>query len=187
MRAHGYLRNAEQEGPRKALKFWNNLFLVFIPRFCVLCLADCCPLVGGLSSLFYWIDFICFGVLGQKGDAPSAQFCSTCHRNGGILYFAFDRLLCRQRQELAVLEPVSTNRVLDNAERNWRTDYRFRLVAAPPNPTDVHFGSLTAILRRKEACPLWVKSRHMRRNKSCPLYPQKQTCAVQLGMSAMGQ
>ena len=21
-------------------------------------------------------------------------------------------------------------------------------------------------------CPLWVKSRHMRRNKSCPLYPQ---------------
>jgi hypothetical protein len=25
------------------------------------------------------------------------------------------------------------------------------------------------------------------RTRSCPLYPQKQTCAVQTGMSAMGQ
>ena len=36
-------------------------------------------------------------------------------------------------------------------------------------------------------CPLWVISRHVRRNKSCPLYPQKRTCAVQLGMSALCQ
>jgi hypothetical protein len=54
-------------------------------------------------------------------------------------------------------------------------------------------------------CPLRVKSRHMRckqamsalhpittakakfRNRPCPLYPRKRTCAVQLGMSAMGQ
>ena len=54
-------------------------------------------------------------------------------------------------------------------------------------------------------CPLWVKSRHVRRKKrcpalppiatakadfrtrSCPLYPLKRTCAVQLGMSALGQ
>src|SRR5262249_46322870 len=35
--------------------------------------------------------------------------------------------------------------------------------------------------------PLWVKSRHSRRKKSCPLYPQQRTFAVQLGMSAMGQ
>src|SRR4030095_5991651 len=35
--------------------------------------------------------------------------------------------------------------------------------------------------------PLWVKSKHSRRKKSCPLYPRKQTCAVQLGMSALGQ
>jgi hypothetical protein len=27
----------------------------------------------------------------------------------------------------------------------------------------------------------------MRRNKACPLYPQKRTCAVQLGMSAKCQ
>ena len=25
------------------------------------------------------------------------------------------------------------------------------------------------------------------RNRPCPLYPQKRTCAVQLGMSALGQ
>jgi enoyl-CoA hydratase/carnithine racemase len=36
----------------------------------------------------------------------------------------------------------------------------------------------------EELCPLWVKSRHLRRKKSCPLYPRKRTCAVQLGMSA---
>jgi hypothetical protein len=35
-------------------------------------------------------------------------------------------------------------------------------------------------------CPLWVKRRHVRRNRSCPLYPRKRTCAV-LGMSAKGQ
>src|SRR5262249_54642017 len=37
------------------------------------------------------------------------------------------------------------------------------------------------------SCPLWVKSRHSRRKKSCPLYPQKRTCAVHLAMSALGQ
>jgi hypothetical protein len=35
--------------------------------------------------------------------------------------------------------------------------------------------------------PLWVTSGHLRRNRPCPLYPQKRTCAVQLGMSALGQ
>jgi enamine deaminase RidA (YjgF/YER057c/UK114 family) len=33
----------------------------------------------------------------------------------------------------------------------------------------------------RSPCPLWVKSRHLRRNKSCPLYPQQRTCTVQLG------
>src|SRR5262245_49987536 len=36
-------------------------------------------------------------------------------------------------------------------------------------------------------CPLWVKSRHMRCTGACPLYPRKQTFAVQQPMSAMGQ
>src|SRR4029453_12241441 len=35
--------------------------------------------------------------------------------------------------------------------------------------------------------PLWVKSRHSRRKKPCLLYSQKQTCVVQLRMSAKGQ
>jgi len=29
-------------------------------------------------------------------------------------------------------------------------------------------------------CPLWVRSRHVRCTRPCPLYPQKRTCAVQL-------
>jgi hypothetical protein len=31
------------------------------------------------------------------------------------------------------------------------------------------------------------QSRHMQCKTPCPLYPQKRTCAVQLGMSALGQ
>jgi hypothetical protein len=34
-------------------------------------------------------------------------------------------------------------------------------------------------------CPLWVRSGHMQCTNS--LYPRKRTCAVQLGMSALGQ
>ena len=37
------------------------------------------------------------------------------------------------------------------------------------------------------SCPLWVKSGHRQCKKACPLYPRKRTCAVQLGMSALGQ
>ena len=38
-----------------------------------------------------------------------------------------------------------------------------------------------------DQCPLWVKSRHLQCKPGCPLYPQKRTCAVQLGMSALCQ
>jgi hypothetical protein len=41
--------------------------------------------------------------------------------------------------------------------------------------------------RRRTRCPIWVKSRHLSRNKACLLYSQKRTCAMQLGMSALGQ
>src|SRR5690242_3311704 len=36
-------------------------------------------------------------------------------------------------------------------------------------------------------CPLWVKSGHMQCINPRPLYPRKQTCALQLVMSAKGQ
>src|SRR5262245_14314611 len=36
-------------------------------------------------------------------------------------------------------------------------------------------------------CPLWVTSRHMQCKTPCPVYPRERTCAVQLGMSALGQ
>src|SRR5262249_33129817 len=35
--------------------------------------------------------------------------------------------------------------------------------------------------------PLWVKSRHMRRKRSCPLYPRKRHQMRRVGMSALGQ
>src|SRR4029453_11361924 len=37
---------------------------------------------------------------------------------------------------------------------------------------------------RKLRCALSVKSRHLRRRKSCPLYPQEQTLALLKSMSA---
>ena len=40
---------------------------------------------------------------------------------------------------------------------------------------------------QRSQCPLWVKSRHVQCKTPCPLYPRKQTCAVQLGMSALAQ
>ena len=42
-------------------------------------------------------------------------------------------------------------------------------------------------LGKGRQCPLWVKSRHLQRKKTCPLCPRKRTCAVQLGMSALCQ
>jgi|KBSMisStandDraft_5_1062788.scaffolds.fasta_scaffold01713_8 hypothetical protein len=33
-------------------------------------------------------------------------------------------------------------------------------------------------LRVGVRCPLWVKSGHVQCNRRCPLYSQKQTCAV---------
>ena len=38
--------------------------------------------------------------------------------------------------------------------------------------------------KRGYRCLSWVISRHVRCKRACPLYPQKRTCAVQLGMSA---
>ncbi|MGC1867918.1 MAG: hypothetical protein WA720_17345, partial [Pseudolabrys sp.] len=36
-------------------------------------------------------------------------------------------------------------------------------------------------------CPLWVISGYFAVKLLCPLYPQKRTCAVQLGMSPLCQ
>jgi hypothetical protein len=36
-------------------------------------------------------------------------------------------------------------------------------------------------------CPLWVKSRHLRRNKSCPLYPRKRTLGGLNGTSDLSK
>ena len=47
--------------------------------------------------------------------------------------------------------------------------------------------ALCVTVKSDVRCPLWVISRHLQRKKACPLYPRKRTCAMQLGMSAMGQ
>src|SRR5262245_19580270 len=40
---------------------------------------------------------------------------------------------------------------------------------------------------RAGRCPLWVKSRHMQRTSACALELRKRTCAVESGISALGQ
>ena len=42
----------------------------------------------------------------------------------------------------------------------------------------VHDDAQSYQIRVPTPCPLWVKSRHVQRKRSCPLYPQKRTCAV---------
>src|SRR5215467_14192494 len=37
------------------------------------------------------------------------------------------------------------------------------------------------------SCPLWVKSRHQRTFRQCPLYPQKRTLVERVVMSALCQ
>ena len=66
-----------------------------------------------------------------------------------------------------------------------------RLIAAPDGTLKGHAAYQPAPVVwkgfRSAACPLWVISGHMQCRKVCPLYPQKRTCAVQLGMSAKCQ
>jgi hypothetical protein len=63
---------------------------------------------------------------------------------------------------------------------NWR---RFM---QPPRPRSAHRIELGNSAGRGQ-CPLLVRSRHLRRKRSCPLYPRKRTCVVQLEMPAKGQ
>jgi hypothetical protein len=42
-------------------------------------------------------------------------------------------------------------------------------------------------LRRKKSCPLYPESGHVRCTSSCPLYPRKPTSNATYGMSAKGQ
>ena len=47
--------------------------------------------------------------------------------------------------------------------------------------------AIIVALRGPRRCPLWVISGHVQCTRRCPLYRQKRTCAVQLGMSALCQ
>jgi hypothetical protein len=55
--------------------------------------------------------------------------------------------------------------------------------------TNVRFGSLADICSAKgtSALPPIATAKADSRKRSCPLYPRKRTCAVQLQMSALGQ
>jgi len=44
-----------------------------------------------------------------------------------------------------------------------------------------------AVHKRMSALPPIATAKADSRKGACPLYPQKRTCAVQLGMSALGQ
>jgi len=52
--------------------------------------------------------------------------------------------------------------------RNVRIDYRF--AAGKPENFPKYAAELVALA--PDVVPLWVKSRHMRCNRPCPLYPQ---------------
>src|SRR5262245_4319729 len=59
-----------------------------------------------------------------------------------------------------------------------------RLIAYPEDNNGT--GKLLC-LGRGRACPLWVKSRHLRCKKLGPLYPRKRTHAAQQRMSALAR
>src|SRR5262249_14156494 len=63
-----------------------------------------------------------------------------------------------------------------------------RLITAPKHSGHGIVSAQTSTLEgrdvRASQWPLWVISGHVQRNRPCPLYPQKRTCAVQEPMSA---
>src|SRR6516164_206280 len=79
-----------------------------------------------------------------------------------------------RRCVFATFPPVFPGRPIVSPEAQDRASYRLKLV---PWKGWYHVCS----------CPLWAKCGHVWHKKSCPLYPQKQTCAVQEAMSALGQ
>ena len=79
------------------------------------------------------------------------------------------------------------------AERNprdVRTGLGSVLIWHQLNPyASTAFNVLKNLIQIVMGClsPLWVKSRHVQRKRSCPLYARKRTRAAQLVMSALGQ
>src|SRR5262245_38267872 len=59
-------------------------------------------------------------------------------------------------------------------------------IRSPKRSMDTSYRSKRGPLRGRR-CQLRVTSRHLRCKKACPLYPEKQTSAVQNEMSAKGQ
>src|SRR5262249_13197342 len=55
----------------------------------------------------------------------------------------------------------------------------------PPTQTEHRIGPMECSLPQHEMLAD-VRSGHVRYTNPCPLYPQKRTCAVQSGMSALG-
>src|SRR6516164_5518250 len=74
--------------------------------------------------------------------------------------------------------PIKSRRLIVFPEAQETTSYRLKLV--------LRRGTGTRAVYAHE-CPPWVKSRHVRCTSPSPLFPQKQTCAVQLVTSAFGQ
>src|SRR5262245_46916187 len=63
-----------------------------------------------------------------------------------------------------------------------------RRFIAPPRTQDQGIVPCqTSKLKEGSTMSALGHKRHMQRKTSCPLYPRKRTCAVQLGMSALGQ
>ena len=87
----------------------------------------------------------------------------------------------------ATKQPVLKQLPLQTAA-DRKTTPRGRMGVSPASPTNMWpLMILHTKSRMTPQCPLCVKSRHVRRNKPCPLYPQKRTLIAGTGMSALCQ
>ena len=57
----------------------------------------------------------------------------------------------------------------------------FHLLLRAITARRVRFTPKSGNVQCTSVCPLYAKSRHLRRKKACPLHPRKRTCAVHRG------
>ena len=141
----------------------------------------------------------------DRAVAPRPAFCSTCRSRTARPAKSREARLCGEKRPSNASKAVSAagaSRQGTGARQHYGSYHRH---AADPvherehvngaskrKIVDHHAGGAEQAPRRLSSCtandfPFWVKSRHLRRNKSCPLDPQKRTCAAHKPMSAKCQ
>ncbi len=126
-------RDAEGQGPGTAFRFRNDLLLVSVGRVCHRHRPVDRSMVSGLSSRDPGRAVIRLGISWQACHPASlAQLaCAASMGHGRFLYSAHDRLLRRQRQELALVAGPAANRLLDFSNRDRSPDHPLCKGATP--------------------------------------------------------